>query len=77
MNPNIETVSLDDMRVFWQVADVGSFTKAATALGIPKQTVSRRVAQLESALGVDLMHRTTRRLRLTDAGRKAISDHKT
>lgn len=62
------TVRIDDMRLFAQVADLGSFTRAAERLGIPKQTLSRRVGDLERALGVSLMHRTTRRLRLTEAG---------
>jgi len=56
------------MRLFASVAQAKSFTGAATRLGIPKQTISRRIAELERALGVDLMHRTTRRLELTDAG---------
>ena len=59
---------LDDMRLFARVAEAGSLTAAARALGLPKQTVSRRLAALEDALGVQLAHRTTRRLRLTEAG---------
>ena len=64
----IETIRLEDMRLFATVAEAKSFTGAARLLGMPKQTVSRRMAELERALGVDLMHRTTRKLRLTDAG---------
>ncbi len=60
---------LNDILVFTQVADAGSFTAAAKALDLPKSTVSRRVARLEESLGVRLLHRTTRRLNLTDAGR--------
>lgn len=63
-----ETIRLDDMRLFARVAEARSFTAAAAQLGIPKQTLSRRVADLERALGVRLMHRTTRRLQLTDVG---------
>src|SRR5262249_53309451 len=48
--------------------EAGSFTAAARTSGVPKQTLSRRVAELERALGARLLHRTTRRLRLTDAG---------
>ncbi len=62
------TIRLEDMRLFARVAEAKSFTAAARALGVPKQTVSRRVAELEHALGVQLLHRTTRRLHLTDAG---------
>ncbi|WP_249383919.1 LysR family transcriptional regulator [Chitinivorax sp. B] len=56
------------MAVFVQVAENGSFTAAAKVLGLPKSTVSQRVAELEDALGVRLMLRTTRRLTLTHAG---------
>ncbi len=56
------------MRLFAKVAEVGSFTGAAKALGMPKQTLSRHVAELEGALGVQLLHRTTRRLHVSDAG---------
>ncbi len=59
---------LEDMRLFAAVAEMKSFTASARRLGIPKQTLSRRVAELERALGVPLMHRTTRRLHLTEAG---------
>jgi len=48
--------------------EVGSFTGAARALGIPKTTVSRKVAQLEANLGVRLLQRTTRKLSLTEVG---------
>src|SRR5262245_11636224 len=63
-----ETIRIEDMRLFVKVAEDKSFTGAARLLRMPKQTISRRVAELERALGVDLMHRTTRRLQLTDAG---------
>lgn len=62
------TISLEDMRLFASVASAKSFTGAGRKLGVPKQTISRRIAALERALRVDLMHRTTRRLKLTDAG---------
>ena len=62
-------VRIDDMRLFASVADAGSFTAAAERLRLPKQTVSRRLAELEAALGVQLATRTTRTLRLTDVGR--------
>lgn len=61
-------MKLDAMALFVQVAHAGSFTAAASATGLPKSTVSQRVAELETALGVRLLHRTTRRLSLSAAG---------
>ncbi|HVR63894.1 MAG TPA: LysR family transcriptional regulator [Polyangia bacterium] len=60
---------LNEMMVFARVVQVGSFTAAATALGMPKSTVSRKVAELEDRLKSRLLNRTTRRLSLTDVGR--------
>lgn len=57
-----------EMRVFVGVVDAGSFVKAADALEMSKAAVSRHVADLEARLGVRLLHRTTRRLSLTDEG---------
>ncbi|MEO0324779.1 MAG: LysR family transcriptional regulator [Myxococcota bacterium] len=51
------------------VADAGSFTAAAKALDLPTSAVSRRVSRLEETLGERLLHRTTRRVGLTDVGR--------
>jgi DNA-binding transcriptional LysR family regulator len=59
---------LEDMRLFAKVAEARSFTAAARLLGVPKQTLSRRVAELEVELGVQLLLRSTRRLHLTDVG---------
>jgi DNA-binding transcriptional LysR family regulator len=53
---------------FVQVVTYGSFTEAAKQLGVPKSTVSDKVASLEKELGVTLLMRTTRRLKLTDVG---------
>ena len=61
---------LNAVSVFVTVIEAGSFTAAARQLGLPKSSVSRRVRQLEDELGVQLVHRTTRQLRLTDAGRE-------
>jgi len=61
-------VRLDDMRMFAALAAATSFTAAANVLDMPKQTLSRRIAELEEALGWELVIRTTRRLRLTPAG---------
>lgn len=54
--------------VFVEVVRQGSFSGAARHLGLPKSSVSRRIAHLEHALGVELLTRTTRQLRLTEAG---------
>ncbi|WP_085630500.1 MULTISPECIES: LysR family transcriptional regulator [unclassified Pseudomonas] len=59
---------LNDTLVFVQVVRLGSFTAAAHALQIPKTTVSRRVRELEQAIGAQLLRRTTRQLSLTEAG---------
>ncbi len=60
--------SPDAMLLFAAVVRAGSFTRAARQLGITKQTASERVGKLEQQLGVRLLERTTRHLRLTDAG---------
>ncbi|MCS6948141.1 MAG: LysR family transcriptional regulator [Steroidobacteraceae bacterium] len=51
-----------------KVVELNGFGAAATALRVPKAAVSRAVAELEAQLGVQVLHRTTRRLRLTPAG---------
>ena len=57
------------LRVFVAVAEAQSFSNAARALRIAKSAVSRQVSDLESDLGARLIHRTTRSLSLTEAGR--------
>ncbi|AFE11011.1 LysR family transcriptional regulator [Corallococcus coralloides DSM 2259] len=57
-----------DMLLFATVVREESFTRAALKLGITKQTVSERIRHLEERLGVRLLERTTRRLRVTGAG---------
>jgi DNA-binding transcriptional LysR family regulator len=59
---------LNDIEVFTKVVEERSFTGAGKRLGMPRSTVSRRVAELERRLGARLLHRTTRKLRLTDVG---------
>ncbi|MBN3724692.1 LysR family transcriptional regulator [Burkholderia sp. Ac-20379] len=64
---------LVDLRVFCQVARRSSFVAAATELGISPAYVSKRVADLEKSLGVTLFHRTTRRVRISDAGEEVYA----
>lgn len=61
-------LNLQRVTMFIAVVDAGSFTLAAAALGQTKAVVSFNVRQLENELGVTLLLRSTRRLRLTDAG---------
>ena len=61
-------LDLNDVAVFVQVVRCGSFAAAARQLGIPPNTLSRRVQQLEAHLGTRLMQRSTRKLSLTYAG---------
>ena len=56
------------MRVFCRVVDLGSFTLAATQLGMSPAAVTRNVSVLEAHLNVKLINRSTRRLQLTEAG---------
>ncbi|AXE33965.1 LysR family transcriptional regulator [Chromobacterium phragmitis] len=61
-------LDLNDVALFVQVARQGSFAEAGRRLGLPPNTVSRRVQQLEDALGSRLLQRSTRKLSLTSAG---------
>jgi DNA-binding transcriptional LysR family regulator len=61
-------MDLNRVAAFVRVVQDGSFTAAARALGLPKSSISRSVAQLEHDLGIRLLQRTTRQLHLTDAG---------
>lgn len=59
---------LNDMALFVEVASTLSFRRAADATGVPNSTLSRRIGALEKAIGLRLLHRTTRKVELTEAG---------
>ena len=63
-------LDLQQLASFVAVVNAGSFVGATEALGLSKAAVSRHVTDLEAQLGVRLLHRTTRRLSLTDAGQR-------
>src|SRR5476649_1856499 len=65
---------LNEIQIFAAIIERGSFIAAANALHIPKTTVSRKVEELETRLGVRLLHRTTRKMSLTEAG-QAYYEH--
>ena len=59
---------LKDMALFVEVVKAKGFRSAADALGMPNSTLSRRISELEKSIGLRLLHRTTRRIELTEAG---------
>jgi DNA-binding transcriptional LysR family regulator len=67
-------LDVEDLRTFIEVADVGGLTTAARRLGLSKSIVSRRLVRLESELGVQLLLRTARGTKLTEAG-ATFRDH--
>lgn len=69
MSRQFEDAQLGDMELFVLAADAASFTAAAERTGMTPSAVSRSVARLEARLGVRLFMRTTRQIRLSDAGR--------
>lgn len=61
-------MDLIDLRAFVRIAELSSVSAAARALGAPKSSISRSLSRLEASVGAALMERSTRHLRLTDAG---------
>lgn len=59
---------IEAMSMLIKVADTGSFSAAARSLNVPVTTLSRKISDLEAALGAKLLMRSTRRINLTDAG---------
>src|SRR5215469_13795857 len=75
--PGIQENRMDrlvSMRVFVQVVDSGSFAAAAKALKASPASVTHHVQVLEDHLGVQLLNRTTRKLHLTEVGRRFYED---
>ncbi|MBD1575763.1 MULTISPECIES: LysR family transcriptional regulator [Vibrio] len=64
----INQINLSDIRTFVLIAELGNFTKAAEALEVSRSHVSKQISQLERQMGVTLLLRTTRTLKLTAAG---------
>jgi DNA-binding transcriptional LysR family regulator len=64
----LRLLDLNDFFLFVQVVDRGGFTAAGRTLRMPKSTLSHRIQQLETNLGVRLLNRTSRRFGMTDAG---------
>jgi DNA-binding transcriptional LysR family regulator len=64
--------SLEELRSFVRVAEEGSLSAAARSLGVSVNAVSRRLVQLEERLGVRLAERSTRRIALSDEGRRFL-----
>jgi DNA-binding transcriptional LysR family regulator len=67
------SIDPNDLLIFASVAELGSFSRTAERLGLPKSTVSRRLAGLEQALGERLLLRTTRRQALTEFGQQLLA----
>ncbi|MBV8651765.1 MAG: LysR family transcriptional regulator, partial [Alphaproteobacteria bacterium] len=70
--PALAPSDLQDMVFFVEVARVLNFTRASEKSGIPIATLSRRVARMEKRVGVRLFQRTTRRLALTEPGKRYL-----
>lgn len=64
---------LNDLRFFAAVVSSGGFSSAARELRLPKSRLSRRIAQLEADLGVRLLERSTRRLKITEVGQEVYA----
>ena len=63
---------LNDMALFVEVVKAKGFRSAAEVMGMPNSTLSRRISALEKAIGLRLLHRTTRKIELTEAHGKFV-----
>lgn len=69
-------MNLNQLNVFLKIVEAGNLTRAAKELSLPKSRVSRILSALEQDLGGPLLHRTTREMRLTEAGRELYEKSK-
>ncbi len=65
---------LHNIAIFVEVAQTKSFSRTSEILGMPKSSVSRRIAQLEKTLGLQLLNRTTRKIELTEYGKRYLQE---
>lgn len=72
----MKSLDLNRLRIFVRIVEAGSFTRAAANLALPKSRVSRTLSALEKSLGQQLLYRTTREMRLTEAGRVLFESSK-
>ncbi len=70
MTTHTESRKTGDMILFAQVVEAGTITGGSKLMGLERSTVSRRITSLEDRLGVSLLERSTRKLRLTEVGRQ-------
>ncbi|CAM4213907.1 hypothetical protein F901_00586 [Acinetobacter dispersus] len=68
MNRNFDDLQVGSLELFCLTVEQGSFTAAAVSAGITPAAVSRAIARIESRIGVKLFVRTTRKIRLSEAG---------
>ena len=68
MNSKVAMNRIETMQIYVSVAELASFTQTANTMGLPKASISTAVQQLESELGTRLLHRTTRRVQMTQDG---------
>src|SRR5262245_23255258 len=73
MDRSVLDLDLNALARFAAVVEHDGFSPAARALGVPRQSLHRSVAQLESAAGVQLLDRGARQVRPTDAGRRLFA----
>lgn len=65
-------IDLNDIRLLMEVLEHGSYTAASRATGVPKSTISQRIAALERTVGTGLLRRTSRSFSLTEAGTQLL-----